>query len=494
MTSDSLAFDEAPEPKEGKGTTEPGRPSVAGSSRWYVLAMTAADKDADEHSTIAQRLGDVASEASVAFGLTVTTGTSKGASVLVDGGELSRVLVGVSRSCQLQIDDPLASRRHVAFELAGARLSVTDLGSTNGTTVNGVSIERAFIGHGDLVSIGETTLRVDRSGTPAKVPASTAMCFGKVVGASLQMRRLYPLFERLAAVSVPMVLEGETGTGKEVLAESIHEASPRASGPFVVFDCTTVAPNFMESALFGHEPGAFTGAVSAVRGAFERAHTGTLLLDEIGELDIALQAKLLRAVERAEIQRIGSERVMKVDVRVMASTRRDLDQEIQEGRFRDDLFFRLAVARVELPPLRVREGDIGVLARQFWKKLGGDLGAIPYDAFARFERYTWPGNVRELFNAVLRLVALGEWSDTASPAHGPEQERGDGGGGGGGDAIEEILRLGLPLPRARERAVQELERRYVEKVLVDHGGSVARAAAASGIALRYFQLIRARSK
>jgi transcriptional regulator with GAF, ATPase, and Fis domain len=295
-------------------------------------------------------------------------------------------------------------------------------------------------------------------------------------------------------VNVPVIIEGETGTGKEVLAESLHEASSRASSPFIVFDCTTVAPNLMESALFGHERGAFTGAVSTVRGAFERAHGGTLLIDEIGELDISLQAKLLRAIERAEIQRIGSERMMKVDVRVLAATRRDLDHEIQEGRFRDDLFFRLAVAREELPSLRAREGDIGVLARHFWKQLGGAPAAVPYEAFARFESYSWPGNIRELFNAVMRLLALGEWADTASPApgqaHGPPQ----GPVRGGGDSIDEILRLGLPLPRARERAVQELERRYVERVLAEHGGSVARAAAASGIALRYFQLIRARSK
>jgi DNA-binding NtrC family response regulator len=448
---------------------------------------------ADEHSTIAQRLGDVASEASVAFALTVSEGKSKGASVPVDGGEVSRVLVGASPTCHLSIDDRLVSRRHVAFELVGKRLRVIDLASTNGTTVNGVTIEQALVGHGDLVRIGDTTLRVDRVGTPAKVPTSTAMGFGRVVGASLQMRRLYPLFERLASVSVPVIIEGETGTGKEVLAESLHEAGPRASSPFIVFDCTTVAPSLMESALFGHERGAFTGAVSSVRGAFERAHGGTLLIDEIGELDIALQAKLLRAIERAEIQRIGSERMMKVDVRVLAATRRDLDHEIQEGRFRDDLFFRLAVARVELPSLRAREGDIGVLARQFWKQLGGAPAAIPYEAFARFEGYSWPGNVRELFNAVMRLLALGEWADTASPAAGQGQEvRAE--RRGGDDSIDEILRLDLPLPRARERAVQELERRYVERVLAAHDGSVARAAAASGIALRYFQLIRARSK
>ena len=452
------------------------------------------DVASDEHSTIAQSLGEVANEASVAFAVSVASGKSQGARVPVDGAEVSRVLVGVSPTCHLAIEDRLVSRRHLAFELVGSRLRVTDLDSTNGTSVNGVAIERALLGDGDVVRIGETTLRVEKIGTPASVPASMAMSFGRLVGASLQMRRMYPLFERLAKVSVPVIIEGETGTGKEVLAESLHEASPRASGPFIVFDCTTVAPNLMESALFGHERGAFTGAVSSVRGAFERAHGGTLLIDEIGELDVSLQAKLLRAIERAEVQRIGSERMTKVDVRVLAATRRDLDHEIQEGRFRDDLFFRLAVARVELPPLRAREGDIGVLARQFWKQLEGDAASIPNDAFARFENYPWPGNVRELFNAVMRLLALGEWAESAAPASQGQPDAQAARVAGGLDSIADVLRLNLPLPRARERVVQELERRYVERVLAEHDGSVSRAAAASGIALRYFQQIRARSR
>lgn len=450
----------------------------------------------DETATVAKPADATATDGGASFTVTVCAGASLGAFVRVDGsGELPRVLVGVSPTCQLRVDDPMVSRRHLALELAGNHLLVTDLDSTNGTTVNGVAIERAKVADGGLIRIGDTTLRVDRAAATRASPPSLAMRFGTVVGASLQMRRLYPLFERLAKVNVPVIIEGETGTGKEVLAESIHAASTRAAGPFIVFDCTTVAPNLMESALFGHERGAFTGAVSSVRGAFERAHGGTLLIDEIGELELPLQAKLLRAIERAEIQRIGSERMFKVDVRVLAATRRDLDREIQEGRFRDDLFFRLAVARVELPALRAREGDIGVLARQFWKQLGGDPAAIPYDAFARFENYAWPGNVRELFNAVMRLMALGEWAESASPAQPPREQEADlDAAKASGDTIDEILALNLPLPRARERAVQELERRYVERVLAEHGGVITRAAAASGIALRYFQLIRARSK
>jgi two-component system, NtrC family, response regulator HydG len=306
-----------------------------------------------------------------------------------------------------------------------------------------------------------------------------------------------------------VIIEGETGTGKEVLAESLHEMGPRAAGPFVVFDCTAVAPNLVESALFGHERGSFTGATESRRGVFEEAHGGTLLLDEIGDLEMSLQAKLLRALERSEVQRVGSSRWTRVDVRVLAATRRDLDREIQLGRFRDDLFFRLAVARIELPPLRRRAGDVAVLAHHFWKRLADKGVPFPGDFEQRLDVYDWPGNVRELYNAVARRVALGELAQIetaraagagaggadprpvtglppppATPSAGPASVR--------GDTIEAVLALDLPLVRARERVVEDFERRYVQRILSQHGGNVTSAAAASGIARRYFQLLRAR--
>ena len=224
--------------------------------------------------------------------------------------------------------------------------------------------------------------------------------FGRVVGGSPDMRKLYPLCERIARSDVSVVIEGESGTGKEVLAEALHEASARAGAPFIVFDCTTVAANLVESELFGHERGAFTGAVSSRRGVFEQAQGGTLFLDEIGELELPLQAKLLRALERREVRRVGGDTWIKIDARILAATRRDLDREVQEGRFRDDLFFRLNVARIELPPLRRRTGDVQLLAEYFRKQLGGGDEPLPYEVVQRFERYDWPGNVRELRNAV----------------------------------------------------------------------------------------------
>jgi DNA-binding NtrC family response regulator len=291
-----------------------------------------------------------------------------------------------------------------------------------------------------------------------------------------------------------VVIEGETGTGKEALAESIHEMGPRAQGPFVVFDCTAVPPSLVEAELFGHERGAFTGATSARKGVFEQAHGGTLLIDEVGDLDLSLQPKLLRAIERFEVRRIGGDKWMRVDVRVLAATRRDLDREVQAGRFRDDLFHRLAVARIELPALRSRIGDVAVLATHFWQEMGGDARAIPRDLMQKWEDYDWPGNVRELKNTIARQLALGDLADvrperaSLPPAPPPAT------GAPAQDAIDRFVDMGLPYPQARDRILDEFEQRFVARVLAMHGGDVARAAAASGIGRRYFQKLKARAK
>jgi two-component system response regulator HydG len=419
-----------------------------------------------------------------AYDLVVLEGPDRGLKVRLDGSLPPRVFVGQSPSCDVRLTDGRVSRRHLALDLTKVHLRVTDLGSTNGTTVNGVSVIDALLRGEELIRIGDTAFRVEPVGDAAPVAISDATSFGGVLGASLEMRRLYITCARLAAVDVPLLIEGETGTGKEVLAEALHEASPRAASPFVVLDCTAIPPNLVESELFGHEKGAFTGAVAAREGVFEQAHRGTLLIDEIGDLPASLQPKLLRAIERQEVRRVGGGSV-KVDVRVLAATRRDLDREVQIGSFRDDLFFRLAVARIELPPLRERQGDIAFLARGFWTRLGGK-GEVPYDLIQRLERYDWPGNVRELHNAILRQLAVGEALDRRSTA--PKSSRSP------SDSMSEVLSLGLPFPRARDRIVAEFERRYVEHVLAEHGGVVSRAAAASGVARRYFNIIRARNR
>jgi DNA-binding NtrC family response regulator len=457
------------------------------------------DFDDQVETVLAKKIERAGGGASAAtFALTIISGPERGKSFVLGGAQPSRVLVGTSPACELKLTDRMISRRHAAFELQGARLRVTDLASTNGTHINGLSILDAVCSGGEQVQLGETTIRLDMLAGLEKVQLPTATRFGRLVGQSAEMRKLYPLCERLAASTVPVIIEGETGTGKEVLAESIHEMSPRASGPFVVFDCTAVPANLVESALFGHERGAFTGATESRRGVFEEAHGGTLLLDELGDLELSLQAKLLRVLERSEVQRVGSNKSVKVDTRVLAATRRDLDQEIQAGRFRDDLFFRLAVARIELPPLRRRTGDITVLAFHFWRQLATKGMPFPADFAQKLESYSWPGNVRELYNAVARRVALGDLAAVetarsgateaggASPTSGPPSTR------GGRDLIDEVLAQDLPLTRARERVVEDFERRYVTRVLAQHGGNVSKASAASGIARRYFQLLRAR--
>jgi DNA-binding NtrC family response regulator len=385
----------------------------------------------------------------------------------------------------MRLEDPAVSRRHAALDVVNDELCLTDLESTNGTFVNGVRIVGARLQGGEVVAVGASTLHVERIGEELAPAPSTASGFGRVVGASPEMQRLYPLCERIAASDVAVLIEGETGTGKEALAESLHEGGARAAGPFVVFDCTEAPASLVESELFGHERGAFTGATSTRKGVFEQAHGGTLFIDEIGELELELQPKLLRVVERSEIRRVGGDRRIPVDVRLIAATRRNLDREVQEGRFRDDLFFRLAVARVELPPLRARRGDIALLTAHFWRALGGE-GRPPYELVQRFEGESWPGNVRELRNAVARRIALGDLPRHESLAPPPSAAA------RGGDALERVLDRDLPFPRARAELLREFERRYVERVLARHGGNVTHAAHASGIARRYFNVIRSR--
>jgi DNA-binding NtrC family response regulator len=429
------------------------------------------------------------------FTLAIVEGPDKGASIILGAGERSHVLLGQSPACELRVTDREVSRRHASFTVDRRSLRVTDLGSTNGTMVNGVRIAEALLTGGETVRVGSSAVAVRANERAAGGPRTAATSFGATLGASLAMRDLYPICERLAASNVPLVIEGETGTGKEVLAESIHDRSPRAGGPFVVFDCTAVPPSLVESTLFGHERGAFTGALATHQGVFEEAHGGTLLIDEIGDLDLALQAKLLRALERSEVRRLGGSKWIRVDTRVIAATRRDLDRQVQEGTFRDDLFFRLAVARIELPPLRRREGDVEVLARHFWSAISQSRDPLPPDFLPRYAGYPWPGNVRELHNAIARRVALGDVTADALSAHPMPPSAGPAASPPGdstlGD-IDRVLALDLPITRARQVLNAEFDRRYVARVLERFGGNVARAAAASGIARRYFRLLRAR--
>jgi two-component system, NtrC family, response regulator HydG len=437
--------------RNGQGGGRFGRVPGARSS---VLEMPKHDAptDSEDVSTFLQPRFLERPVATVAFDLEVIEGPESGQRFTVDPASPSRVLAGQSPACAVHLSDRAVSRRHLAFELGERGLRLTDLGSTNGTFVNAMPVVEMFLQGGEIIRVGATTLRVSARPAVQGPEPPRATSFGRLVGASLEMRRLYPLCERLAQSNVPVIIEGETGTGKEVLAESLHERGPRAAGPFVVFDCTAIAPNLVESELFGHERGSFTGATATRKGVFEQAQGGTLLIDEIGDLAPELQAKLLRAIERSELRRVGGDRTIRVDVRILAATRRDLDREVALGRFRDDLFHRLAVARIELPPLRRRRGDVGILVQYFSAQLGADE---PVQAsrillhLRRWEDDPWPGNVRELRNAVARQLALGDLADL--DASSADEER--------GDSFERILSRKLSFGRARALVLEEFRSR-----------------------------------
>ncbi len=298
----------------------------------------------------------------------------------------------------------------------------------------------------------------DRIGEPLRQAVLADGCFGRMVGASPEMRRLYPRCQRLAATDVHIIVVGETGTGKEVLAESLHEESPRASGPFVVFDCAAVAPKLIESELFGHERGAFFGAASGRAGALEEAHGGTLFVDEIGDMDPMLQSKLFRAIQHGQLHRVGGDQLIKFDTRVIVASRRYLVHELKDGGFRDDVFCRLAFAQIELPPLRNRHGDIAVLMRHFVAQLGGHQTHLLCEVPEGWEAYGWPGNVRELRNAVVRRLVLGELAEDpelcgfpGADLPSPPAE----------DFLDQLVQSNLPFTQARDRILDEVERRLV---------------------------------
>ncbi|MDX2024558.1 MAG: sigma 54-interacting transcriptional regulator [Deltaproteobacteria bacterium] len=403
--------------------------------------------------------------------------------VRLDASQPGRCLVGSSLACNIRVEDPTVSRRHLALEVRDGALVVTDLESRNGTRIAGLRVREALVEERAIIEIGSVRIEAVKQ---TKIPAATLppdVEFGNVVGASLQMRRLYPLCHKLAHSTIPVVIEGETGTGKEAMAEALHSQGPRANAPFVVFDCTAITASLLEAELFGHEKGAFTGADRAREGVFAQADGGTLFIDEIGDMDLALQAKLLRAIDRNEVRPIGGAKPLKLDVRIIAATRRDLDREVQTGRFRDDLFHRLAIGRIELPPLRRRTGDVALLAKRFWQDFGGQAQGLPMSVLSRWESDPWTGNVRELRNAVARYLALGELAELTT-RHAPEEEPRD-------DKLFAGLEA-LPLAQARAVIVERFERVYINRVLGRVNGNVTKAAAHAGVARRYFHILKSK--
>jgi two-component system, NtrC family, response regulator AtoC len=332
--------------------------------------------------------------------------------------ETGRLTVGRSSSCDITIDHSSVSREHARFH-GGFPVEVEDLGSTNGTTVGGVRLSkgaRAAVEHGRVIAVGAAVLVVhgafepvspgpERSATPAARSDDPA-----IIIADDAMRELHRIVDLVAKGDLSVVLLGETGTGKDVLADTIHRRSPRAASSYVRLNCGALPDALLESELFGHERGAFTGAVQAKPGLLEIADGGTLFLDEIAELPLAMQVKLLRVLENREITRVGGLRPRRVDVRVVCATNRDLEERIGASAFRQDLYFRLNGITLTIPPLRVRRSEIAPLAREFIREACRRAGRaqlkLTPDALALLENHAWPGNVRELKNSIERAVTL----------------------------------------------------------------------------------------
>jgi two-component system, NtrC family, response regulator AtoC len=386
------------------------------------------------------------------------------------------VTIGRARSSTIYVEDHHVSRTHTSIARRGAEVVVTDLGSRNGTLVRGARVEgECQAVPGDVIAIGPLTAVV---AVAASLPALAApQPEGAHVIADAAMARVYELCRRVAATPLSVLVSGETGAGKENVAEAIHRFGPRADQPFVRLHIASLPETLLESELFGHEKGAFTGATKRRVGYFESAAGGTLFLDEIGELPLATQAKLLRTLETRKIVRIGSTEEVEVDVRIVAATNRDLPAEVRAGRFREDLYFRLSAFRIEVPPLRARRVEIPLLASLFAREIAARMGATPPrlgpEVLAVLEAYPWPGNVRELKHTIEAAYVLAAPEDIR-PEHLPSALR-----EGGSPAPQRPADPG-DLPAA----VSETERKAILAALTACGGNQTKAATQLGISRR----------
>jgi transcriptional regulator with GAF, ATPase, and Fis domain len=381
------------------------------------------------------------------------------------------VRVGKAPDNDLVLSDESVSRHHCEVRLRGSEVRLVDLGSTNGTTVDGVRAVEVILSSASLIRLGSTSIRVSAVSEPLRIELSRRDRFGGLLGTGAAMREVFSVLERVAPSEATVLLEGESGTGKELAAEGIHAHSARVDGPFVTVDCGAIAEGLIESELFGHVRGAFTGAIGDRVGLFEQAHGGTLFLDEVGELPLALQPKLLRALEKRQVRRVGSSETHPIDVRVVAATNRDLAVEVNRGTFREDLFFRLAVVRVKLPPLRQRAEDVPMLVRHFVDCLAPDRVDLSAELVGSLAQRSYPGNVRELRNAVERALALASNKLSDAPGTPAPSDL---------DALIE-----LPFKEGSRRLTEEFERRYLERAMRLSGGSVSGAARIAGLSRRH---------
>jgi len=420
------------------------------------------------------------------YRLTVAGGES-----LEGAGAILRV--GSKEGNSLRLTNETVSRYHFEIESTPLGFLLRDLGSTNGTFVDGYRVREVYLPRRAQLKAGEVAITFEALGEDVAIELSESDGFGDAIGRSAAMREVFSVLEKVAKKDLTILLEGESGTGKERIAEAIHLASPRKDKRFVVFDCASVPATLMESELLGHERGAFTGAQARRVGRFEEADGGTLFLDEIGELPLELQPKLLRALERREIRRVGGANVQPVDVRVLAATNRDLVREVNRGAFREDLYYRLAVVRVRVPPLRERREDIALLVEHFVREsLDGDeararevVAGISETNWQGLLNHPWPGNVRELRNFIERTLAVsgGVEADVPPPPRGAV-----------GAPVEAAgaVDLSRPFIEEREALLASFERTYLEAMLARHGGNISRAARAAGLDRMHFKRLLAK--
>ena len=429
---------------------------------------------------------------------------------IIDG----RLIVGSAPDSGIVVQDPTVSRLHGELEPREDGLWVRDLGSRNGTFVDGLQVTGARVPDKSKVRFGSTELVVDYNpGEIRHVDLWPNAAFGKLVGQSVRIRELFATLARIAPMDAPVLIYGETGTGKELVARAVHDASPRAAQPFVVVDCAALPENLLDAELFGHAKGAFTGAVGARAGAIESADGGTVFLDEIGELPIAMQPKLLRVLESHTVRRVGETGYRKVDFRFISATHRDLLTMVNAGEFREDLYFRLSVLPIQVPPLRERKDDIEMLVGHFLRASGGG-GHVSGELLRELTSRPWRGNVRELRNFVERARALGTTEALAMmpgvPLSGatvqpvvpsPPPPAAAPAGISGPPAPAPSLSLPPALADAkvfeqgykdfRESWIDSGEKEYVRRLLVRHDRNVAAAAAEAGVDRTYvYRLIR----
>ena len=360
-------------------------------------------EDREDETTHKANIGDLHHLVVRGAELVVTAGPDVGRRV---SAEFGSVLVGSGVACDLRLSDPLVSRQHIDVSCEAKGVRVVDRGSRNGTYFHGARITDLRLTADAEITVGGTRLLIQLNKSPTQIPFSTRTRFGSAVAHSEAMRHVFGILEVAAAKDVAVLLEGESGTGKEVLATAIHEESSRRDGPFVIVDCGAIPENLVESELFGHERGAFTGAIATHAGSFERAHGGTIFLDEIGELPLDAQPKLLRALESRTVRRVGGRQPISFDVRVIAATNRRLKEAVRCKEFRQDLFYRLAVVHVVVPRLADRREDVPLLAERFLRQAMGDQATLPADVVRLLSGYAWPGNVRELRNVIERFATF----------------------------------------------------------------------------------------